>query len=60
MYLWSFVLDSTHINYFCTGNISLIHLTPDDLYKKRLCIEHFINNDFINEKTKNLKKKCCA
>ncbi|KAL4096889.1 hypothetical protein QTP88_021764 [Uroleucon formosanum] len=55
-------IDFQKYNSICTkwisnsGNISLIHLTPDDLYKKRLCMEHFINNDFINEKTKNLKK----
>lgn len=31
-------------------------MTPDDLYKKRLCMEHFMNSDFTNEKTRNLKK----
>jgi len=38
------------------GNTDLLHLDETDLYKKRICEHHFVENDFTSSNKQNLKR----
>lgn len=38
------------------GNVDLIHLEIEDLRKKKICSDHFSDNDYANKSKKLLKR----